>query len=249
MPNLVVDIGNSAAKLAVFKGQNILYSSAQPDLDTENLLQLIKKHEVKNLILSSVRGLPGINEEILATNVNYVRFNAKSPVPVQNLYETPHTLGQDRLAAVVGAKALFPQEACFVIDAGTCITYDAIDEKGIYRGGSISPGIRMRFEAMNQFTAKLPLVDFDPNFSASFGANSEDAMRSGVNNGAYYEAEGFARRFLNTHPEGKIILCGGDAAFFDTKFKNSIFAHLILHEPNLVLIGLNSVVNYQNDHI
>jgi type III pantothenate kinase len=247
MPNLVIDIGNSSVKLAVFDANNIVYTHSLQAITTDFVAQLISTKSVNHLIVSSVKGDFGFNEEIISSKVNYIQFNAQTKVPINNRYQTPETLGLDRLAGVIGANYLYPNQAVLTIDAGTCITYDSITANGEYYGGSISPGIKMRFDAMHHFTSKLPLVNFDGKFNETFGTNSKTAISSGAINGSVYEAEGFIKVFLNSNPTGKVILSGGDSAFFDTKFKNSIFANLILHEPNLVLIGLNTVVNYQHD--
>ncbi|HEX7366309.1 MAG TPA: type III pantothenate kinase [Pelobium sp.] len=247
MLNLVVDIGNSAVKLAIFDHNKITFHQKKASLSSTELQQLIYTKAIENVIVSSVKAGFSFTENEISKRVNYIQFNATTKIPVVNRYKSPETLGLDRLAAVIGAQALIPKQAALVIDAGTCITYDHITEGGEYFGGSISPGIKMRFDAMHHFTAKLPQVKFDDTFNLPFGKNSADAISSGAVNGAIYEAEGFIKTFLSHHPAGKIILTGGDSTFFDTKFKNSIFAHLILHEPNLVLIGLNTVVNYQHD--
>lgn len=247
MPNLVIDIGNSFVKLAVFDVNNIVYSHTTTALTTEFVSQLIKTQKVTQLIISSVKSEIDFEEDVIANQVNYIKFNTHTKIPIKNKYQTPESLGLDRLAVVVGASYLYPKQAVLVIDAGTCITYDSINADQEYFGGSISPGIKMRFDAMHHFTSKLPQLSFDTSFNKTIGENSAEAISSGAINGSVYEAEGFIKSFIKTHQNGKVILCGGDSAFFDTKFKNSIFANLILHEPNLVLIGLNTVVNYQHD--
>ncbi|HTN18971.1 MAG TPA: type III pantothenate kinase [Pelobium sp.] len=247
MPNLVIDIGNSSVKLAVFDADNIVYRQSLQAITTDFVAQLIGTKSINNIIVSSVKDDFGFDEEIISSKTNYIKFNAQTKIPIDNRYQSPETLGLDRLAAVIGANYLYPNQAVLTIDAGTCITYDSINANGEYYGGSISPGIKMRFDAMHHFTSKLPRVNFDATFNERFGTNSKDAISSGAINGSVYEAEGFIKTFLSDNPSGKIILSGGDSTFFDTKFKNSIFANLILHEPNLVLIGLNTVVNYQHD--
>lgn len=244
MANLVIDIGNSSTKLAVFESNEIIDKSVCAHATTEFITKLIKTHQIKQVIISSVKGEIGFE---ITSKVDLMQFCRQTRIPIKNKYETPESLGSDRLAAVIGANALYPNQDVLVIDAGTCITYDCVSANAEYLGGSISPGIKMRFEAMHHFTKKLPLVAFDNAFDQQFGKNSNDAISSGAINGAIYEVDGFIKQYLNTHPLAKIILCGGDSAFFDTKFKNSIFANLILHEPDLVLIGLNTVVNYQHD--
>lgn len=247
MPNLVIDIGNSFVKLAVFDGNNIVYHHSTPAITTDFIEQLIKTKSIKSVIVSSVKNDNGFDENAIANQINYINFSTHTKIPIKNKYQTPESLGLDRLAAVIGANYLYPEKAVLVIDAGTCITYDSIGVEKEYFGGSISPGIKMRFDAMHHFTSKLPQLSFDEAFDKSLGENSREAISSGAINGSLYEAEGFIRAFTNKHKNGKVILCGGDSSFFDTKFKNSIFANLILHEPNLVLIGLNTVVNYQHD--
>ncbi|MFC5283615.1 type III pantothenate kinase [Pedobacter alpinus] len=247
MPNLVIDIGNTFVKISVFEANKLVYNQKTNELTTEFIIKLIEKHQTKNLIVSSVKKELGFNEDEIKKKVNYILFNGETLIPIKNKYETPKSLGLDRLAGVIGANFLYPNQNILVIDAGTCITYDTLNNNAEYFGGSISPGLNMRFNAMHHFTSKLPLVNFEGSFKKSFGGNTEDAMSSGVINGTFYEAEGFIKQYLIAKPDAKIILCGGDSAFFDSKFKNSIFAHLILHEPNLVLIGLNTVVNYQHD--
>ncbi len=247
MPNLVIDIGNSFVKLAVFDENNIVYNHTTPAITTDFISHLIKTKKVNQLIVSSVKKDIGFDEAVIASQVNYIKFTAHTKSPIKNKYQTPESLGLDRLAVVIGANYIYPNQAVLVIDAGTCITYDSINSEKEYFGGSISPGIKMRFDAMHHFTSKLPQLNFDSSFNKNSGTNSNEAISSGAINGSVYEAEGFIKVFLETHKNGRIILCGGDSSFFDTKFKNSIFANLILHEPNLVLIGLNTVVNYQHD--
>jgi type III pantothenate kinase len=248
MTNLVIDVGNTFIKVAVFNQDKIIFSDQSSALSQNTIYQIKEKYQPQNLIISSVRENLGMDIKALESDFNYIIFNQSISTPIQNNYQSKATLGLDRLAAVVGAQHLYPKQHVLVIDAGTCITYDVVNDKGEYYGGSISAGIEMRFTAMHQFTSKLPLVNFDENFDENYGSNTPNAIRSGVINGVVFEVEGFINQQLGQHPKTKIILCGGNSAFFDSRFKNSIFAHLILHEPNLVLIGLNTVVNYQHDH-
>lgn len=247
MTNLVIDIGNTLTKVAVFNQDEIIFSDQSSGLSQNIVYQIKEKHQPQNLIISTVREDLELNVEALKNDFNYIRFDQQSETPIKNYYKSKATLGLDRLAAVIGAQKIYPNQSVLVIDAGTCITYDVINDKGEYYGGSISAGIEMRFKAMHQFTSKLPLVVFDESFEESFGSDTPSAIGSGVINGVVYEVEGFINQQLKTNPNTKIILCGGNSAFFESRFKNSIFAHLILHEPNLVLIGLNTVVNYQHD--
>jgi len=164
-----------------------------------------------------------------------------------NHYLTPETLGLDRLAAVVGAKYLYPDKNNLIIGGGTAITYDWIDAGGNYFGGSISPGLNMRYMALNNYTAGLPLVSADEKFAGNFGNNTTAAIRSGVQNGIKYELTGFIESYKKDGQELNIILSGGDSIFFDTLLKNSIFAPCIKIEPYLVLKGLNAAIHNNND--
>ena len=159
-------------------------------------------------------------------------------LPIQNLYSTPETLGVDRIAAVCGAQTTFPNEKCLVIDMGSCITYDYLNEKGEYHGGSISPGLNMRFKAVHTFTAKLPLVKplADP---ALIGTTTASNIQSGVINGLTEEIKGIISLYQHKFGNIRVILCGGDAHFFENKLKGVIFAI-----PELVLIGLNSILSH-----
>jgi type III pantothenate kinase len=160
------------------------------------------------------------------------------PLPVVNLYATPLTLGVDRLAGVCGAQQIFPLQHCLVIDAGTCITYDFLDKEGKYYGGGISPGLKMRFQAVHTFTAKLPLVT-PKGHVPLIGNSTESCIQSGVVNGVLAELDGIIDQYGKKFEGLRVILCGGDAMFFENQLKASIFA-----SPELVLIGLNSILNY-----
>lgn len=248
MTNLVIDIGNTFVKVAVFFQDKLIFSDQSSALSQKIINQIKEKYHPQNLIISSVKEDLDLNIEELKNDLNYIRFDQFSLTPIQNNYKSKATLGLDRLAATIGAQNLFPKQNVMVIDAGTCITYDVVNDKGEYDGGSISAGLEMRFKALHQFTSKLPLVNFDESFHENYGSNTPNSISSGVINGVLFEVEGFIQQQLKQHHKTKIILCGGNSAFFESRFKNSIFGHLILHEPNLVLIGLNTVVNYQHDH-
>jgi len=166
---------------------------------------------------------------------------------VHNQYKTPQTLGLDRLAAVIGANKLYPGKGSLVIDAGTAITYDWVDAAGNYFGGSISPGLNMRYKALNYYTGKLPLISADTGFDTGYGDDTQTAIRSGVQNGIKYELTGFIESYKKDEPELNIILSGGDSIFFDTLLKNSIFAPYVKNEPYLVLKGLNAAIQNNND--
>ncbi len=251
MANLVIDIGNSFIKVGVFTDHKLVFDTRFPVSGDFNIDEIRKQHHPQKAIISSVaqQANSTIYKNIIAClhNLELTEFSHHTAVTVKNKYKTPESLGLDRLAAVIGAKTLFNNTSVLVIDAGTCITYDHINVEGEYFGGSISPGINMRLKALNKYTARLPLVDFEKTFTHHYGVDTQSSILSGVINGAINEIKGFIADYQSGNPQLKVIICGGDGVFFDTRLKNSIFAHQILHEPNLVLIGLNTVVNYQND--
>ena len=181
----------------------------------------------------------------LYTGVTY--FTREMAYGITNHYLTPETLGIDRLAAAMGAKHLFPAKNNLVISGGTCITYDWVDAGGNYFGGSISPGLNMRYKALNNNTDGLPLISADENFEEYYGDTTTNAIRSGVQNGIKYELLGFIESYKRRSDELNIVLSGGDSIFFDRLLKNSIFAPCIKIEPYLVLKGLNAAIHNNND--
>lgn len=244
MAQLVIDIGNSRTKLAVFEGRRLIRSEKFRQVDRTILNQYLNNNEIGQSIISSVNNeITGL-EDLLKEKTQYIRFSARLHTGIVNRYKSPDTLGLDRLAGILGAKALFPGRNCLVIDAGTCITYDAINKNGVYEGGSISPGLNMRLKAMHQFTGRLPEVELSE-FNDWQGEDTISAMLSGTVNGSAEEIKGFIEIYNSKYPELQVILCGGDAIFFDTRLKNSIFAHALKTEPDLVLIGLNEVIQQQ----
>jgi type III pantothenate kinase len=234
--NLVIDYGNSAAKVGIFDYQNLLEKRTINSLD--ELGAYVKNSSADNLIVSSVKEDSNkIIEHAGQASRKFVLSHAL-PLPIKNLYATPTTLGVDRIAGVCGAQQIFPSEHCLVIDAGTCITFDFIDGRGRFFGGAISPGLNMRFKAVHTFTAKLPLVSPTENISL-IGDSTESCIQSGVINGTIAELDGIINQYSQKFDGLRVILCGGDALFFENKLKTSIFA-----SPDLVLIGLNSILNY-----
>jgi type III pantothenate kinase len=245
MAQLVIDIGNSRSKLAVFEKHKLISSEKVQKLDTNILRQYLKNSEITHSIISSVNdGITGL-EDFLKENTRYIRFSAVLETGIVNKYKSPATLGLDRLAGIIGARSLFPDRNCLVIDAGTCITYDAVKKDGVYEGGSISPGLKMRLQAMHNFTGRLPEVELT-DYEDWQGYDTKSAMLSGVVNGSIEEVRGFIEIYNSKYSELLVILCGGDSIFFDYRLKNSIFAHTLKTEPDLVLIGLNEVI-LQND--
>jgi type III pantothenate kinase len=247
MSKLVIDIGNSFIKIAVFELDEMRWMQQYENIDTRALQQIVDHHHPKEAIISSVKKEKGLWQDHLESTITTSYFNTDTIKGIKNHYLTPHTLGLDRLAGIAGALKLYPEQASMVIDAGTCVTYDVVDKEGNYYGGSISPGLIMRFKALNYYTAALPLVEADLHYTNLYGNNTVTAIQTGVQNGLGYEAKGFIEAYTAQYPQMNIILTGGDWNFFDTLLKNSIFAPYVKNEPHLVLKGLNAVTQQHND--
>ncbi len=233
--SLVVDWGNSRIKAALFDGDTLLDQftfSAQ-----EELIQFLRKQSFNHALISSVGGDAKEISEALSVDGNIILLSNETALPIKIRYSTPSTLGVDRIAAACGAWQLFPDQASLAIDLGSCINYEFIDAQANYHGGVISPGVTMRLQAMHQFTAKLPLVK--PIESPLFIGNStETCMQSGVMNGVLFELNGFIETIKRDHQACNIILCGGDARFFEGKVKDANFV------PELVFVGLNKILKH-----
>ena len=238
--NLVIDIGNSRMKLALFNERDLMFNVPLDELKPEHVQVLLDEHpDLNKVIVSSVREYPAELKAFLQNSFDYfIELDSQTPVPIINKYKTPDTLGKDRLAAAVGATELFPNENVLVIDAGTALTYEIITENNEYLGGNISPGLETRFKALNHFTKKLPLISPADDFQI-VGTDTESAIRAGVQLGLLFEVEQYIKYFNTIYQNLQIIITGGDAKFFDKKLKNSIFVHF-----NLTLIGLNRILEY-----
>ena len=250
MTNLVIDIGNSFTKIAIFKNDDLLKVEQYEKPEIADVYKFPNEFPIDRVIISSVKKEYDAREDwmlALEAEFNATFFNSSISAGVKNHYKTPHTLGADRFAAVIGARYLYPGQNSIIISGGTCITYDHVDEAANYFGGSISPGLNMRYKAVNHYTAALPLLQADEAFDAPYGDNTESAIRSGVQNGIKYELEGFIKNYIKAGTAYNIILCGGDSIFFDTLLKNSIFAPYVKIEPYLVLKGLNAAIQSNND--
>jgi type III pantothenate kinase len=243
---LVIDIGNTRTKVGFFEKSTLVDLQILEDLSATRLENLINSHSikqpqflpVKHSILGSVRNYPDEIRNLLVSRYQFIELNPDVPLPIKLKYQTPETLGKDRIALAVAGSGTFPDCNVLIIGAGTCITYDFINRNKEYFGGAISPGIRMRFKALNTFTDKLPLVSLIDH-SELVGNSTESSIRSGVLNGVVAEVNGIIERYVDQFTDLKIILTGGDANYFDKRLKNNIFAN-----SNLVLEGLNMILDY-----
>lgn len=234
--NLVIDSGNSRFKAGLFDGNTL-----QQMVVIENASQLkgwLGQQTIKNVLVSSVNyDAQEIISWAKASAISLV-LTHELPLPIQVKYDTPKTLGMDRLAAACGAAGLFPNQNCLVIDSGTCINYEFIDQHNTYWGGAISPGITMRFQAMHTFTSRLPLLSPHEQ-SELIGSSTDNCMQSGVLNGTLAEVQGIIDEYRRRYPDIRVILSGGDFSFFENNLKQPIFV-----APDLVLGGLNRILCY-----
>jgi type III pantothenate kinase len=241
--NLIIDLGNSKIKVAVFESDTLILKDVFGYSDWKNNIKntLEKNINIAHVVVSNVSNVS--NDDLLFINEYSKLFfiSSKVKLPFYNLYETPKTLGIDRIALAGGAVLTFPKMNRLVIDAGTCITYDFIDEQDNYHGGAISPGIRLRYEALHNYTAKLPLLEKD-DIDELIGSSTVKSIHSGVLNGVSGEIDSFINRYSEIHKNFIIILTGGDAVFLAKRLKNTIFAN-----PNFLLESLNQIFQY-NQH-
>jgi type III pantothenate kinase len=237
--NLVVDIGNTRAKFAVFKEGGLEENFVAERNEKVDMTGFLRQRAIRRTIISSVVNHlpPFVN--VLRERTNFLEYNAETPVPVKNLYRTANTLGNDRLPAVIAAFHQFPGKDILVIDSGTCIKYNFINAAGEYLGGGISPGIDMRFKALNTFTDRLPLLTPDTEFDKLIGNSSAESLQSGVMKGVLAEAEGIIAQYEQQYSGLTLVLTGGNSAFFEKRLKKSIFA-----DPFLVLKGLNLILEH-----
>ncbi|BDS14602.1 type III pantothenate kinase [Aureispira anguillae] len=238
--NLCIDVGNTQVKFGLYNAKGELCSFFRnPELTVEFLQTILTDFEVKNAILSSVRVENEAAFAFLEERLDKVlSLSPDVLVPIESVYETPKTLGNDRLAVVVGATVLYPNEGVLVVDAGTCITYDFITASGVYMGGSILPGINMRFRALHELTAKLPLIEAET-LDVFIGTSTKTSIQTGIMQGVLHELKGFRTQYGRQFGNIRLIVTGGDASYFESQLKNEIFA-----QPNLVLIGLNKILDY-----
>ena len=238
--NIIIDVGNTNLKFAVFEHITLIEKIVighQKALDTFQYLKQ-KYPNISKGIISSVGNIDEAFMAYIQDKVKLLTLNSKTKLPFKNLYKTPHTLGVDRIGLVAAAINKYPKKNVLVIDTGTCITYDFIDDKNNYLGGAISPGIKVRYQALHNLTANLPLLHFKPPKNI-IGNSTETSIHSGVVNGVITEIEGFVKKYEKNHKDLTVILTGGDSDFLSKQFKNGIFAN-----SNLLLEGLNHILEF-----
>jgi type III pantothenate kinase len=241
---LAIDVGNTRIKGAVFEHNTVLEVVVFfKDELADKIENIFKQHpDCTDLVVASV-GNVGKDAFLAFEKTIKIHFiSHQDPFPFHNRYETPLTLGIDRMVLASGAVLQFPKKDRLVIDAGTCITYDFIDSEDHYLGGAISPGIRLRYESLHQYTARLPLLTKES--PAHFIGNSTNqSIHAGVVSGITHEIDGFISQYRTQYPNFIIILTGGDADFLANRLKNTIFAN-----SNFLLESLNQTFQYKIKH-
>ncbi len=237
---LALDIGNSRTKLALFEKdtliQHLILDTEKIKKEIENILKKI--NSPIEIIVSSVGKWNSQNLEWLYNLGKTIIISPQTTMPFKNLYETPLSLGIDRMVLVAGAVLNYPQKNKLIIDAGTCITFDFVNEKNEYIGGSISPGIQLRYKSLNDYTNRLPLLTTKSPKNL-IGNSTTEAIHSGIINGILCELDGFINKYLEEYPNLTIILTGGDTDFLAKRLKSTIFAN-----SNFLLESLNSLHQY-----
>jgi type III pantothenate kinase len=236
--NIVIDQGNTLLKIALFEEGRLLTVFSFESFPEDWLQKTIQDYRPQKGILSAVKQVDPLLLSFLQSHIPYFyELNVSTPLPLRLDYKTPHTLGMDRIAAATGAYVQKPSDNLFVIDIGTAITLDYV-EKGVYKGGNISPGPEIRFKALHDHTSRLPLLDENGEIP-DLGYDTETAIRSGVIDGIVREIDSYVDEYKKKY-NVFAFLTGGYSFYFETRLKNSIFA-----DENLVLKGLNEILNYQ----
>jgi len=238
--NLIIDQGNTQTKIGVFDKWQLVHSDSYNILDKSKLQNLTNEYNISKCILSSVikQDNNPLTEILSSLFPGYLNLSYRTPLPFIIDYKTPETLGKDRIAAVAGALFLYPGKDIMIIDAGTAITYEFVTKDGIYHGGNISPGMQMRYKALNTFTSRLPHPEFQDQ-QKLIGKSTNEAIHAGIQWGITHEIEGYINHMKTKYPEILILFTGGDANFFVKKLKKRIFVH-----SNLILTGLNRILEH-----
>lgn len=239
--NLAIDIGNTLAKLAVIDDGQVVDFQKTEKIDSAFVERILEENpEIEAAIIVSTGEYETAWEQMLEKRMKrFIRFGAETPIPIENGYATPQTLGLDRLAAAVAANALYPNSNVLIVDFGTAITVDFVSAEGRFLGGNISPGAATRFRALHHFTKRLPLCELDEDSVRLLGNSTQTAIESGVVNGIVYEIEGYIRDLQQRYNNLRIIFTGGESDFFAKRLKNTIFATY-----DLVAYGLNRILEY-----
>tara|TARA_B100000902_G_scaffold383314_1_gene422019 strand:- start:170 stop:892 length:723 start_codon:yes stop_codon:yes gene_type:complete len=236
--NLVVDIGNNYFKLGIFENSNLIYTFSDKNSEINNEIEIVltKYKNVSYAIISNVSSL-SVFEVFKKFEIKVLKLDSTLALPFILNYKTPETLGNDRLALAAAASTLYPHSNKLIIDVGTCITIDFVDHDNNFFGGSISPGLEMRYKSLNNYTANLPLLKIGDDYNFP-GDSTNSSIHAGVIGGVCNEIMGFITKIDSKHDNIEVILTGGNAKFLSKRLKITIFAN-----QNFILEGLNCILN------
>jgi len=237
---LALDLGNTNIKSGIFSSGKLTHTETLRITENKGFINNIfnKFQDIKTVAICDVSEKFYLKSFLPEKNIELFLIDNKTKLFFKNNYRTPETLGKDRMAAVAGAIAKFPQTPLLIIDAGTAITFDFVSKERLFLGGNISPGINLRLKALHSFTGKLPLLEKKENFP-DIGCSTDEAILSGVIGGIIKEIEGIILAFRQQNPDSKVIFTGGDANFLHRFIKNDIFVL-----PNLVLEGIYELYKF-----
>jgi type III pantothenate kinase len=241
--DLIIDRGNTRIKWCVYDGNQAIEAGAKGYLTDDEIQNLLIHFKVDRAIVSTVAGLHFSLNRLFKLD-SIIWLSAQTPLPYKNNYETPETLGKDRLAAVAGAQALWPDKNLMVIDTGTCITIDFLDNNGNYLGGNICPGPELRYYAMNEHTDALPLVERNTDGFNLIGQNTTEALQNGGISACVVELEGWIDRSREQFEDLHVVISGGDAQQFAENMKKRIFVR-----EDLVMLGLKEILNFNANQL
>ena len=242
--NLIIDVGNTNVKLAVFNQDEKMIDKCvvKAAYLKSSVKKIVKEYSsIKHVILSSVGKLKASDIDYIESSFSTLTLDSKTKLPFKNLYKTPETLGVDRIALVCASVRQYPNNNVLIIDAGTCITFDFITDNNEYLGGAISPGIRVRYQSLNNLTANLPLLDTKMPKNI-IGDTTENSIHSGIIYGVLNEIDGVISEYKVKYHDLTVILTGGDAKFLSKQLKSSIFAN-----SNFLLEGLNFILDFNKN--
>ena len=236
--NLVIDIGNNYFKLAVFQKNRILFNTSEKNRIIEgNISNVLDQYtEISNCIISNVSSL-SIDHIFKVRKINFCKLTSSLKLPFKLNYKTPESLGNDRIALAAASLKLYPNSNNIIIDTGTCITIDFIDNNNNFMGGSISPGVKMRYDSLHHYTANLPMLKNENNFDFP-GNSTNSSIHAGIIGGVSNEIMGFINKINSRYEKVNVILTGGDAKILSKTLKITIFAN-----QNFILEGLNCILN------
>lgn len=233
---MAIDIGNTRVKTGVFDRNTLVEAHVFAQIDNTSLQSMINDHGVTHVIVASTAS--EVEAVVLQIPGLFLRLSSMTPVPIENGYRTPETLGQDRLAGMVAASWIHPESNVLVIDAGTCVTYDFLDTTGKYLGGNIAPGLDMRYKAMHHFTQRLPSVERGST-GTLLGGTTQEALQNGGLMGILMEIAGYIEILKNKYQSVQTLLTGGDAQYLADHLNTGLNV-----QPHLILIGLNQILQF-----